>query len=222
MQSTVVSKWGLTRPAVGAGSVVEFSTQTQHLSLVLSARYEAWEDKLCGIWAQLMLSLLGAIRIVERQQVPAHVPTTMIPGHPQTVWLVTTASLQRYHRGWHWGEPCSVTQPATSNCEKKVPKSSRDVTCSGPHGSLVGLCATVDHNHHPIRSPRTETLKGTLLTADLQTPTFLQGVVVFIQKDLVKLKVSLWWWPVKGQAGGGAGFYGQAGDGGRPWWDRKL
>lgn len=163
-----------------------------------------------------MLSLLGAIRIVERQQVPAHIPTTMIPGHPQTVGLVPTASLQRHHRCWHCREPCSVTQHVCLHSGKNLPKSSPGVTCPGPRGGLVGLRAAVDYNHHPIRRPGSETLKGTLLTAGLQTPTFLQGVVAFIQEDLVKLKVSLWWRPVEGQAGGGAGFDGQACDGGRP------
>lgn len=86
------------------------------------------------------------------------------------------------------------------------------LTCSGVDGGLVGLVSTVDLDQHLVRSTRSEALKRALLTVGLDALFLVQLVITIIQKNFIQLKVSLWWRPVKGQAGGGVCSDGQIGD----------
>lgn len=86
------------------------------------------------------------------------------------------------------------------------------LTCSGVDGGLVGLVSTVDLDQHLVRSTRSEALKRALLTVGLDALFLMQLVITIIQKNFIQLKVSLWWRPVEGQAGGGVCSDGQIGD----------
>lgn len=85
-------------------------------------------------------------------------------------------------------------------------------TCPGTDGSLIGLVSTVDPDQHLVRSSRSESLEGALLTVGLDSLFLLELVVTIIQKNFILLKVSFRWRPMEGQAGGGVGSDGQAGD----------
>lgn len=70
----------------------------------------------------------------------------------------------------------------------------------------------MDQDHHFIRGSRPETLEGAQLNIGLDPPALLQRLIAFMQKDIIKLEVSLRWRPVEGQAAGGTGSDGQVVD----------
>lgn len=96
------------------------------------------------------------------------------------------------------------------------------LTCPDPQERLVGLVPAVDQDHHPVRGSGSETTEGAQLNVGLDPPALLQRLVTFIQKDFIKLEVSLRGRPVEGEAAGGTGSNGQVGDGGGAWWERRI
>lgn len=74
------------------------------------------------------------------------------------------------------------------------------------------MFAAVGHHNDPVGRPRSQTLKGALEGAGLALTSLLQRLIVSVQEELVTLKVSRRWCPVKGQTVGAVGFNGQTSD----------